>query len=188
MAAGKAKAPKVYFDLRGIKEFQQGVVNELPQKIRGRIMRDVFRKAAKPAVKTMKEEVPKQLPTKRKDPFPKDPSLKDLRKSIGHKVKTYKGSGTTIAVIGPRRGDKYRSKRDNVRLTTVAVGIERGWRGRPKNRFVRRAYIKVQKQFKKDLKKNLQPAIDREAAKIFKKYSAGKKLSSSEQTAMGMLK
>ena len=74
-------APKVRVKLLGIKEFNDGVMKELPQKIRGRIMRDAFKKAAKPVVKTMKAEVPKRLPSpKGRDPRPADKTLRELRK------------------------------------------------------------------------------------------------------------
>ena len=181
-------APKVRVKLLGIKEFNDGVMKELPQKIRGRIMRDAFKKAAKPAVKTMKAEVPKRLPSpKGRDPRPADKTLRELRKSIGSKIKTYKNTGTTVAIIGPRVGDKYRSSANNARLTTIAIGIERGWKGRGINRFVRRGFLSARKQFPKDLKRQLGPAIEKESARIFKKQGSGKKLSSSEQVAIKML-
>tara|TARA_Y100000004_G_scaffold39865_1_gene43031 strand:- start:19644 stop:20213 length:570 start_codon:yes stop_codon:yes gene_type:complete len=187
-----SKAPKVRVDFQGVKEFRQGVMKELPQKIRGRIMRDAFKKAAKPAVKYMKSQVPKRLPTSKSDPRPADPTLRELKKSIGSVIKTYRNTGTTVAVIGPRIGEKYvasvyPNKKHN-RLTSIAVGIERGWRGRAPNRFVRRGYLSALTQFPKNLKRQLGPAIEKEAARIFKKQGAGKKLSSSEETAATMLR
>jgi hypothetical protein len=186
-------APKVRVKLKGIKEFNEGVMKELPQKIRGRIMRDAFKKSAKPAVKTMKEQVPKTLPSpRRRDPRPADSTLRELRKSIGSVIKTYRKTGVTVAVIGPRIGDKYRTMNyDNPkwnRLTTIAVGIERGWKGRGINRFVRRGFLAARKQFPKDLKRNLGPAIEKEAARIYKKQGSGKNLSSSEQVAVKVFK
>jgi len=184
-------APKVQVKMLGIKEFNDGVMKDLPQKIRGRIMRDAFKKAAKPVVKTMKAEVPKRLPTRRPDPRPADPTLRELRKSIGSVIKTYRNTGTTVAVIGPRVGDKYRASvnKNNThnRLTTIAVGIERGWKGRGVNRFVRRGYLAARRQFPKDLAKQIGPAIEKEAARIYKKHGAGKKLSSSETQAKFIL-
>ena len=181
-------APKVQVKLLGIKEFNDGVMKELPQKIRGRIMRDAFKKAAKPAVKTMKAEVPKRLPSpKGRDPRPADKTLRELRKSIGSKIKTYKNTGTTVAIIGPRVGDKYSASANAEYLTTIAIGIERGWKGRGINRFVRRGFLSARKQFPKDLKRQLGPAIEKESARIFKKQGSGKKLSSSEQVAIKML-
>ena len=188
-----SKAPKVRVDFQGVKEFRQGVMKDLPQKIRGRIMRDAFKKAAKPVVKTMKNEVPKRLPSPRTaDVREADPTLKELKKSIGSVIKTYRNTGTTVAVIGPRIGDKYLASvnpyKNHNRLTTIAVGIERGWNNRGINRFVRRGYLSARRQFPKDLSKQLGPAIEKEAARIFKKQGAGKKLSSSEETAATMLK
>ena len=188
-----SKAPKVRVDFQGVKEFRQGVMKDLPQKIRGRIMRDAFKKAAKPAVKYMKSQVPKRLPSpSRPDPRPADPTLRELRKSIGSVIKTYRNTGTTVAVIGPRIGEKYVAKvypnKKHNRLTSIAVGIERGWKGRTVNRFVRRGYLSALTQFPKNLKRQLGPAIEKEAARIFKKQGAGKKLSSSEETAATMLK
>jgi putative component of toxin-antitoxin plasmid stabilization module len=187
-------ASKVQVKLLGIKEFNEGVMTQLPQKIRGRIMRDAFKKAAKPAVKTMKAEVPKRLPTPRAnrygDPRPADENLRELRKSIGSKIKTYKNTGTTVAIIGPRTGEKFRAKgvsRDvmieNPRLSTIAVAIERGWKGRGVNRFVRRGFLAARRQFPKDLARQLGPAIEKEAARIYKKSGSGKNLSSSENEA-----
>jgi hypothetical protein len=191
-------ASKVRVKMLGIKEFNDGVLTALPQKIRGRIMRDAFKKAAKPAVKAMKDQVPKQLPTPRAgkygDPRPADANLRELRKSIGSKIMTYKNTGTTVAVIGPRVGDKYRAKGvtksalgENPRLTTIAVAIERGWRGRGVNRFVRRGFLAARRQFPKDLARQLGPAIEKEAARIYKKAGAGKNLSSSETEAKFIL-
>ena len=185
-------APKVRVTLFGIKEFNEGVMKELPQQIRGRIMRDAFKKAAKPAVKTMKEQVPTRLPSPRTiDVRQADPTLKELKKSIGSKIKTYKNTGITVAVIGPRIGDKYRAsvnanKKWN-RLTTIAIGIERGWKNRGVNRFVRRGFLAARRQFPKDLRKQLGLAIEKEAARIYKKHGSGKNLSSSEQTAITIL-
>ena len=185
-------APKVRVELKGIKEFNDGVMKELPQKIRGRIMRDAFKKAVKPAVKIMKQEVPTRLATKRRDPRPADPTLRELKKSIGSVIKTYRNTGTTVAVIGPRIGDKFRaSVNKNAkynRLSTIAIGIERGWKGRGANRFVRRGFLSARKQFPKDLRKQIGPAIEKEAARIYKKQGSGKNLSSSEQTAIKILK
>lgn len=185
-------APKVRVQLKGIKEFNEGVMKDLPQKIRGRIMRDAFKKAAKPAVKVAKNEVPKRLPSPRSnDPRPTDPTLRELRKSIGSVIKTYRNTGVTVAVIGPRIGDKYRPSNYKHprwgRLSTVAVAIERGWKGRAINRFMRRAYLSARKEFPKDLKKQLGPAIEKEARRIYKKHGSGKNLSSSEQQARFIL-
>ena len=185
-------APKVRVQMKGIKEFNDGVMKQLPQKIRGRIMRDAFKKAAKPAVKTMKEQVPKTLPSpRRSDPRPADSTLRELRKSIGSVIRTYRKSGVTVAVIGPRIGDKYRASNYNNskwnRLTTIAVAIERGWKGRAINRFVRRGFLAARKQFPKDLQRNLGPAIEKEAARIYKKQGSGRNLSSSEQQATYIL-
>jgi len=185
-------APKVRVKLLGIKEFNDGVMKELPQKIRGRIMRDAFKKAAKPVVKTMKAEVPKRLPSpKGRDPRPADKTLRELRKSIGSVIKTYKNTGTTVAVVGPRLGEKYVASANKNpkynRLSSIAIGIERGWKGRGINRFVRRGFLSARKQFPKDLKRQLGPAIEKESARIFKKQGSGKKLSSSEQVAIKML-
>ena len=186
-------APKVRVELKGIKEFNDGVMKELPQKIKGRIMRDAFKKSAKPAVKTMKEQVPTTLPPPRgrprgKDPRPADNTLKELKKSIGSKIKTYKKTGITVAIIGPRVGDKFKAKINNARLTTIAVAIERGWKGRGINRFVRRGFLAARKQFPKDLQRQLGPAIEKESARIYKKQGSGKNLSSSEQVAVGIFK
>ena len=187
------KADPVRVEFQGIKEFKEGVMNELPQKIRGRIMRDAFKKAAKPVVKIMRGEVPKRLPSHRTiDNRQADPTLKEIRKSMGSKIKTYRNTGTTVAIIGPRIGDKYRASvnpyEKHNRLTTIAVGIERGWKGRGINRFVRRGYLAARRGFAKDLARQLGPAIDKEAARIFKKQGSGKNLSSSEETAATLLK
>lgn len=185
-----AKAPGIRATLHGTKEFSQAM-KDFPQKIRGRIMRDAFKKAAKPVVKAMKANVPIRLETKGTDPRPGDPALKELRKSIGSKIKTYKNTGTTVAIIGPRVGDKFRSKLNHNqkynRLTSIAVGIERGWKGRQPNPFVRKTRQQQSGKFKSTLQSELGPAITKEAARIYKKAGSGKKLSSSELAVFGKI-
>ena len=185
-----AKAPGIKATLHGAKEFA-AAVDALPQKIRGRIMRDAFKKAAKPVVKAMKANVPIRLETKGVDPRPGDPTLKELKKSIGSKIKTYKNTGTTVAIIGPRVGEKFRSKLNHNqkynRLTSIAIGIERGWKGRPANAFVRKTRQQKSASFKSTLKRELGPAINKEAARIYKKAGSGKKLSSSELAVFGTI-
>lgn len=185
-----AKAPGIKATLHGTKEFSQAI-KDLPQKIRGRIMRDAFKKAAKPVVKAMKANVPGRLKSKRPDARPGDPTLKEIKKSIGSVIRTYKNTGTTVAIIGPRVGDKFRSKLNHNqkynRLTTIAVGIERGWKGRLPNPFVRNTRQQQSGKFKSMLQSELGPAITKEAARIYKKAGSGKKLSSSELAVFGKI-
>ena len=185
-----AKAPGIKATLHGTKEFNKSI-KDLPQKIRGRIMRDAFKKAAKPVVKAMKANVPTRLETKRPDARPGDPTLKEIKKSIGSVIKTYKHSGVTVAVVGPRVGEKFVSKLYHNpkynRLTSIAVGIERGWKGRQPNPFVRKTRQQQSGAFKSTLQSELGPAITKEAARIYKKAGSGKKLSSSELAVFGKI-
>jgi hypothetical protein len=180
------KAPGIRATLHGSKEFNKAM-KDLPQKIRGRIMRDAFKKAAKPVVKAMKENVPTRLESKGRDPRPGDPTLKEVKKSIGSKIKTYKESGITVAIIGPRAGEKFRSRITNARLTTISVGIERGWKGRQPVPFVRDTRRSESASFKQRLAAEVGPATEKEAARIYRKAGSGKKLSTSELAVFGKI-
>ena len=81
----KAKAPGIRATLHGTKEFSQAM-KDFPQKIRGRIMRDAFKKASKPVVKAMKANVPIRLafPKRNRRRGQVDPTLKRTAKE--HRV------------------------------------------------------------------------------------------------------
>lgn len=101
--------------IKGDKELI-AALNELPIAIQRKILRKAMGKAAKPIIRLARSKAPKKSGT--------------LKKSIGHKVRTYKGSGTTLAVIGARSGvfGAYRgSSRPVVPFYTSHL-VERGHR------------------------------------------------------------
>ena len=159
------------------------VLDELPQKIRGRIMRDATKKATKPIVQFMKAEVPKASGNK----------TKALRKAIGSKVRTYGGGkqkGATYAVIGPRSGERYRQAqipwKGAVPWITVGTPFEYGW-NMQRQQWRKRSHLYAKRYFPKLLSNQLGPAIEKEGARIAKKLKANKKLSSSEMASIGKL-
>ena len=189
------KKDAVFFELQGAEEVVS-LVKLLPQKIAGKITRNAFHKAAKPVVKLYKQEIPRRVKdNKWPDIYPQDAALGKLRKSIFKKVKTYRSSGTTVLVVGPRIGDKWRadprpgslSYTLMPRLTTIAVAIERGWKGRTKIPFTKTAKEKAPPVFLAELKKTMTPAIVKEANRLRNKFKGGKKLSSSEIKASPIL-
>lgn len=191
--------PKATADaqLWNAKQFKK-VLDELPQKIRGRIMRDATKKACKPVVKFMKKEIPNRLNfNKKTDSNPKDLTLKGLKRSIASKVKTYgsgKQKGATYAVIGPRTGEKYRSGQILVKFgggtkgTHITAGtvLEYGWNMQPLT-YNKDTLKFMQHAFPRYLKRELGPAIQKEGKRIADKHKANKKLSSSEQKVLGKI-
>jgi ribosomal protein S7 len=153
------------------------VLEELPQKIRGRIMRDATKKAAKPIVKYMKSQVPSA------DGSPK---TRTLKKAISSKVKTYrkgKNAGLTYVAIGHRTGEAFREGqipwKGAVPFITVGTPFEYGWNMTP-DRYRHRTQNFARSKFPKSLANEIRPAMLKEGQRIAKKHKANKLLSSSE--------
>lgn len=116
----------------GIKAELQGMaeillkLEALKQGVRGRITRKAVSEAIKPILKDAKQRAAK--------------SSGLLTRSISHKVKTYRSTGVTVGLIGPRRGLKKlrvvaKSRRKRADLTKV-VTTKTG-----KIRYVRERYV-----------------------------------------------
>ena len=154
------------------------LLNELPQKIRGRIMREAFKQAVKPIKQTMKQEVPKLMPQRTNDPRPKDETLRMLRTSVTSVIRTYRTTGITFAAVGPRRGKQAKGYHAGTRLDKIAIAINEGWKQR--NSFVNRTQMYAKRNFPNLLGRQLNPAIEKEAARLAKRYATNK-LTSSER-------
>ena len=158
------------------------VLEELPQKIRGRIMRDATKKAANPIVKYMKSQVPNADGSKK---------TRTLKKAISSKVKTYrkgKNAGITYVAIGHRTGEAYREGqipwKGAVPFITVGTPFEYGW-NMPPQRYRRRTQNFARLKFPKALASAIRPAMLKEGRRIAKKHQANKLLSSSEVKSFG---
>tara|TARA_Y100000593_G_C4310742_1_gene338215 strand:+ start:1269 stop:1832 length:564 start_codon:yes stop_codon:yes gene_type:complete len=158
------------------------VLEELPQKIRGRIMRDATKKAAKPIVNFMKSQIPDADGSAK---------TKALKKAIASKVKTYrkgKSAGLTYVVVGHRTGEKYRAGqipwKGAVPWITVGTPYEYGW-NMAANRYRRRTQTFARSKFPTLLAGQVRPAMLKEGQRIAKKHKANKLLSSSELEAFG---
>ncbi len=64
----------------------------LSRKVTGKILRPAVKHAAKIVLKAVKAKVPTRT--------------RNLKKSLAVKVKTYRRTGTVVAIIGPRKGRK----------------------------------------------------------------------------------
>ena len=86
-----------------------------------------------------------------------------LRKSIGTKIHTYRNSGVTIGVVGPR---KNYFAANGERVDKILIGMEIGWKKRTKVTFRKDMQPRAGEIFLDSMQTNLESMIAKEAAKI----------------------
>lgn len=145
----------VKLELVGDRELR-AMLKHLPEKVQTRVMKSAVRYAGRRIRKFQRDGVQPHNQTK------------TLHRSIGTKLKTYR-SGNTVLIVGPRKGPKYMNPTNNERADKYAVGIERGWRGRTPDPFMRRSYLMGRATVVGDFVQGIGNGIEREAQKLAKK-------------------
>ena len=84
-----------------------------------------------------------------------------LRKSIGTVLRRYP-SGNAVLVVGPRKD--FRASNDE-RADKYAIGIERGWRGREPDPFMRQTFEEIKPHVVSDFRAAVGNKIEKEAAR-----------------------
>ena len=141
--------------LTGDKELELLLV-KLPEKVQTRVLKKAIRFAGKAIVKLQRDGIRRHNKSKQ------------LQKSIGTKLKTYR-SGNTVLIVGPRKGFVAEN---GERADKYAIAIERGWRGlsgRTPDPFMRLSFAKGKRTVLGDFKKGIGNGIEKEAAKLAKK-------------------
>ena len=161
--------------LTGDRELER-LLLKLPEKVQARPLKKGIRFAGKPIRKSQRDGIKKYNQTK------------TLQKSIGTRLKTYRSSGNTVLVIGPRidflvsvqgiDDAKTARKQGFTRVRYLnppqdaakyGLGIERGWRGRVPDPFMRRSFEKGKRTVLGDFKRGIGNGIEIEAARLAKK-------------------
>lgn len=92
-------------------------IDDFSKSSQARISRPAIREASTPVIRAVRQNAPKK----------RDPRTGQLRKSITRRLKTYRGTGVVVAIVGPRRKfyttDKYGRK---VNPTNYAHLVEFG--------------------------------------------------------------
>ena len=140
--------------LTGDKELER-LLRKLPERVQTRVLKKAIRVAGKPIRKSQRDGIKKHNKSKQ------------LQKSIGTKLVTYRHSGNTVLVVGPRVGFVAENGEDAAKY---ALGIERGWRNRVPQPFMRRSFEQGKRTVVGDFQKGIGNGIEKEAQKL-----AGKK-------------
>ena len=82
-----------------------------------------------------------------------------IRKSIGTKVHTYRNTGVTIAVVGPR---KNFFAANGERVDKILIGMERGWKKRTKVLFRMEMEKEAAQVFSTEMEEQLRALIFKE--------------------------
>ena len=126
----------------------------LPERTQRKVLRPAVRAAAKPVVKAARQKVPKKTGA--------------LRKSLGTKVKTYTGSQSVVAIVGPRTG--FRTVDDNGRANDPArYGhlVELGTKNNAPQPFLRNGFESAKGQSLEMFNARAARGIETEAKKAF---------------------
>ena len=177
-------------EITGAKEVRR-VFNKLPAAIQKKVVRPAIAKAAAPVRKHMRAHIPIEDSVTRtlksggtKTTAARGDQRSDtkqrMKKSIVTVIRTerrYSRRGIVLAVVGPRKGDLARRiGKNQERLDKIAIGLERGWRGRPKKPFMTKAYTTHKRKsvriFKGVMRNTLPKVIAKEAARA--RLKAGK--------------
>lgn len=156
----------VRVELRGMADVLRRL-QELGRTKAGRILRRALDAATKPILAAARQLVPVESGA--------------LRKSLGRRVKTYRGSGVVAVIIGPRRGQKReveRTPKGRLRVvprkratgaggyrnpTRYAHLVERGSRRSKAEPFLAPAMSRCRSQAEATLRRLIIEGIEREA-------------------------
>ena len=123
----------------------------LPDKLQSRVVKKGIRAAGKPILKTAKARVPVETGA--------------LKKSLGTKLKTYRHSGNSVLIIGPRTDDRY--TKGERKPHKYAHLVERGTKHIPAVPFMRFAFMSQQDTAKREFQKKLEVDVEKELGKQF---------------------
>lgn len=147
------------FDITGVPELTR-LLNELPDKIQSRVLKKAIRFAGRKVVKSQRTGIARHNKSKM------------LQKSIGTTLKTYKRSGNTVLIVGPRKGFVAENGEP---AGTYGTGIEKGWRNRVPDPFMRRSFEAGKATVVPDFQFAIGNGIEKEAAKLAVKHGTLKR-------------
>ena len=150
-----------------------------------KIMRKAMRAPSQKGKRVMKSNVPTELAKKRKEYTKrggtelqlkgargntsgtakevKGTTLQILKKSIAVKIQSYRKQRITFAAIGPKN-NVYAWNGE--RIWQIALGIEKGWKGRTPVQWMAKSRSDIAKFFFKDVADEIGPALEKESQNI----------------------